>query len=50
MKSAQVAEWLLRRTPTWERAAAEVGDLLELKPLKGSAWVLECYFYSSFQA
>lgn len=38
MKQARLAEWILRRTTTPERAEAEIGDLLELRPVKGGLW------------
>ncbi len=33
-----IAEWMVRRCTTEKRAAAIVGDLLELKPQKGILW------------
>jgi hypothetical protein len=38
MRSASIAEWIVRRCTSQKRAAAIVGDLLELKPQKGNRW------------
>lgn len=38
MRSAFVAEWMVGRWAGKKRAAAIVGDLVELKPQKGSLW------------
>jgi len=38
MRSASIAEWIVRRCTSEKRAAAIVGDLLELKPQKGILW------------
>jgi hypothetical protein len=38
MPSASIAEWMVSRFTGRKRAASIVGDLLELKPQKGSLW------------
>jgi hypothetical protein len=38
MRSASLAEWILARFTTRERAASIVGDLLEAAPQKGKLW------------
>ncbi len=38
MHSASIAEWVVSRFTSEKRAASIVGDLLELKPQKGSLW------------
>ncbi len=38
MRSASIADWLLRRVASKEQAASIVGDLVEISPRKGIVW------------
>ncbi len=38
MRSASIADWLLRRVASKEQAASIVGDLVEISPRKGIIW------------